>query len=95
MTHTDTLPTQILATAFGNDLPGFMVAGKRLGGSPLPMADAAFSFEITPRIPVAVLLWQGDEEFESQAKLLFDKTIAQHLPQDIIYALAVEVCHAL
>ncbi len=58
------------------------------------MADAAFSFQITPNIPVAVLLWLGDEEFGSQANLLFDKTISQHLPLDIIYALAVEVCHS-
>lgn len=89
-----TLPTQLVSQAFGNDLPGFLDAGKRLGGTPLPMADAAFSFQVTPRIPVAVLLWQADEEFGSQANLLFDKTISQHLPLDIVYALAVEVCHA-
>ncbi len=89
-----TLPAQLVAQAFGNDLSGFLGAGKRLGGKPLPMADAAFSFQVTPQIPVAVLLWLGDEEFESQATLLFDKTISQHLPLDIIYALAVEVCHA-
>jgi len=89
-----TLPTQILAQAFGKDLQAFLDAGKRLGGTPLAMADAAFSFSITPRIPVAVLLWLGDDEFESEAKLLFDKTIEQHLPLDIIYALAVEICHA-
>ncbi len=88
------LPTHIPAQAFGNDLSGFSDAAKRLGGRPVPMADAAFSFEITPKIPVAVLLWLGDEEFESQAKLLFDKSIDQQLPLDIIYALAVEICHA-
>ncbi len=90
-----TLPTQILARAFGNDLAAFLAAGKALGARPLPMADAALVFDITPRIPVAVLLWLEDEEFGSQAKLLFDRTIEQHLPLDIIYALAVEVCHAL
>ena len=89
-----TLPTQVLAQAFGQDLSAFLTAGKRLGGKPLSMADAAFVFEITPQIPVAVLLWLGDEEFESQSKLLFDKTIDRHLALDIIYALAVEVCHA-
>ncbi|MCP3943998.1 MAG: DUF3786 domain-containing protein [Desulfobacteraceae bacterium] len=89
-----TLPTEILAQVFGNDLSGFLVAGERLGGKSLPMADAAFSFDIAPQIPVAVLLWLGDEEFGSQVKLLFDKTIEQQLPLDIIYALAVEVCHA-
>jgi hypothetical protein len=89
-----TLPTQLVSQVFGNDLPGFLAAGKRLGGISLPMADAAFSFQVAPRIPVAVLLWQADEEFGSQANLLFDRTIAQHLPLDIVYALAVEVCHA-
>ena len=89
-----TLPTHLVAQKFGKDLAGFLEAGKRLGGKSLSMGDAAFSFEITPRVPVAVLLWQGDEEFESQANLLFDKTIAQHLPLDIVYALSVEVCHA-
>ncbi len=59
------------------------------------MADAAFLFNITPTIPVAVLYWQGDEDFPSEARLLFDRTIEQHLPLDIIYALSVEVCHAL
>jgi len=38
---------------------------------------------------------QGDEDFPSEARLLFDRTIQQHLPLDIIYALAVEVCHTL
>jgi hypothetical protein len=88
------LPTHLVAHTFGNDPAGFLDVGKKLGGTPLPMADAAVSFEITPRIPVAVLLWQADEEFESQANLLFDRTISRHLPLDIIYALAVEICHA-
>ena len=90
-----TLPTQILVRAFGNDLAGFLAVGKAFGARPLSMADAALIFDIAPQIPVAVLLWLEDEEFESQVKLLFDRTIDQHLPLDIIYALAVEVCHGL
>jgi hypothetical protein len=89
-----TLPTHLVAQKFGHDLPGFLSAGKRLGGIPLPMADAALSFQITPQIFVAVLLWQADEMFGSQANLLFDRTIDQHLPLDIVYALAVDVCQA-
>jgi hypothetical protein len=34
----------------------------------------------------------GDDEFPSESKLLFDKSITAHLALDIIYALAQEVC---
>ena len=56
------------------------------------MADAAYSFRMTPRIPVAVLYWIGDEDFPAESKILYDKTIAEHLAPDIIYALAVGTC---
>jgi hypothetical protein len=56
------------------------------------MADAAYSFEITPRIPVAVQFWNGDDEFPPESKILFDKTITEHLTPDIIFCLAVEIC---
>ncbi len=90
-----TLPTHDIARVFGEDMEGFAVACTRLGGRPLAMADAAFVFDITPQIPVAVLLWQGDEDFSADAGLLFDKTIARHLALDIIYALAVLVCKTI
>jgi len=56
------------------------------------MADASFVFNITPRIPIAVLFWDGDDEFPTDAKILFDKTIIKHLSADIIYTLAVDIC---
>lgn len=56
------------------------------------MADAAYRFIVTPRIPVAVLYWKGDDEFPPEAKILYDRTITEHLTSDIIFALAVEIC---
>jgi hypothetical protein len=56
------------------------------------MADAAYSFRITTRIPVAVLYWIGDEDFPAESKILYDRTIAENLASDIIYALAVGIC---
>ncbi|MBU1341569.1 MAG: DUF3786 domain-containing protein [Proteobacteria bacterium] len=88
-----TIPVDVITTRFGEKLDLFKKECENLGGIPIELADAAFEFQITPTIPVAVLYWLGDDDFPSDAKLLFDKTIAQHLPLDIIYALAVEVCH--
>ena len=90
-----TIPTDMMTARFGEDIDFFKKDCEKLEGTPIEMADAAFLFKITPTIPVAVLYWLGDEDFPSEAKLLFDKNIEQHLPLDIIYALSVGVCHAL
>jgi len=90
-----TIPVDLITGRFGDDIDLFKKECEKLQGIPIELADAAFLFQITPSIPVAVLYWQGDEDFSSEAKLLFDRTIEQHLPLDIIFALSVEVCHAL
>ncbi len=90
-----TIPADWVSKRFENDIKAFRLACLTLGGIPLELADAAFLFQITPAVPVAVLYWVGDEDFPSETKLLFDKTIEEHLPLDIIYALAVEICHCL
>jgi len=89
------IPTESLSGRFGNDLQAFKSRCEQLGGLPLDLADAAFVFAIAPRIPVAVLYWEGDEEFPAEAKVLFDQTVAQHLAADIVFAAAVGICERL
>ncbi|KPJ89828.1 MAG: hypothetical protein AMS17_00485 [Spirochaetes bacterium DG_61] len=84
-----------IADRFGNDIDGFKAVCTGLGAQPLTMGDAAFRFQVLPRIPVVVVLWYGDDEFEASAKLLMDATIDSHLPLDVIYALAVELVEML
>ena len=69
-----------------------MVLQAICNGVPPDMADAAYIFKITPRIPVAVLYWEGDDEFPPESKILYDKSITEHLASDIIFALAVAIC---
>jgi hypothetical protein len=90
-----TLPTDWISKRFENDIAAFRQACEKLGGLPLGFGDSSFSFQITPAVPVAVVYWQGDEEFPSETKLLFDRTIDRHLPLDIVFALAVEICQAV
>ena len=89
------IPSDRITGLFENDLSAFEERCIALGGKPLDLADKAFEFWITPNIPVAVLYWIGDEDFPSDSKLLFDKTIEQHLPLDIIWALSVLICKKL
>ncbi|MCF8090953.1 MAG: DUF3786 domain-containing protein [Desulfotignum sp.] len=89
------IPTRQITARFDGDIQGFKRLCEQYGGTELDLADAAFSFLITPRVPVAVLFWEGDKEFPAEAKLLYDKTIVRHLASDIVYALAVGVCEQL
>ncbi len=86
------VPTNDMSERFGNDIDAFSDKCKKLGGTPLEMADASFSIEIAPQLHVAVLYWVGDEDFPAEAKILYDKTISDLFPLDIVFALAVEVC---
>lgn len=89
------IPTHLISNRFQNDIEDFDKRCKQLHGIPLDMADSAWRFNITTRIPIAVLYWQGDDEFMPESKLLYDQTIYDHLASDIIYAIAVYVCTRL
>ena len=89
------IPTQLIEQRYGNNIQGFKKICEKLSGSRIDMADAAYSFQITPRIPAAVLFWNGDDEFQPESKILFDKTITEHLTPDIIFCLAVEICQRI
>jgi len=82
------LPLQPLLARFGEDLPGFRRAAEMLGGTALAYGDAAYSFPALPRVPAGCLLWVRDEEFPARAGLLFDRSLARHLPLDVVLALA-------
>ncbi len=89
------IPTNLISLRFNNNVNEFKERCKQLHGIPLNMADAAYRFKITPRIPVAVLYWKGDDDFPAESKILYDRTIAEHLASDVIYALAAGICNRL
>jgi len=86
------IPTNLISSRYSGDIENFRRVCEQLDGTPLDMADAAYVFRITPRIPVAVLYWDGDDEFPAESKILYDKSVTEHLASDIIFALAVDIC---
>lgn len=86
------IPTKLIIDKYPDGGEGLASACQKLGGTPLAMADMAFSFTITPRIPVAFLFWRGDDDFAAEARILFDRAILSSCALDTIYALAVDVC---
>ncbi len=86
------IPTKLIIEKFPEGGDDLAKVCKKLGGVPLEMADMAFRFTITPRIPVALLFWRGDEDFAAEARVLFDRAILSSCAIDTIYALAVDIC---
>jgi len=53
-------------------------AGK-LGGHTVAFGDVAVTVNAFSRVPVTIVLWQGDEEFPAQGDILFDAAISDYL----------------
>ncbi|MGQ9478183.1 MAG: DUF3786 domain-containing protein [Candidatus Bipolaricaulia bacterium] len=84
-----------LVRAFGNDLEGFKRAAFALGGEPLDLGDAAFSFRVLPRLLMAVVYWRGDEEFPPRATVLFEAATSHYLPTEGLAILGRWLCSKL
>ncbi len=72
----------VLARRFGDDLARFVQAAEQAGGRRFDLGDAAFAFLALPLAPLAVVAWQGDEEFPPSYRLLFDASAPRHLSTD-------------
>jgi hypothetical protein len=63
-------------------LEAFRRSAGRFGGRSLAVGDAAYTFGVLPRIPLAVVYWEGDDEFPSQAQVLFDRNASHYMTTD-------------
>jgi hypothetical protein len=67
---------------FGHNQAAFERAATALGGERLDLADSSFRFHALPRVPLAALLWTGDEEFPPAVQILFDASAGGYLPTE-------------
>jgi hypothetical protein len=85
-----------LVQAFG-DRPDQMVdlAKKLYGATPFDQGDFSVVVRALPLVPVALILWRGDDEFPAEGNLLFDKTVPRILSAEDIAWLAGMVVYPL
>ncbi len=84
----------LLAT-FGRDPSTLLEAAARLDGSPLGMGDASVVLPAFPRVPVAIVLWGGDDEFAPSASVVFDASIDDYLDAEAATVLAELATHRM
>lgn len=71
-----------LAQHFANDVTRLQASAMRVHGIKIDLGDAGFAFQVFPQVRLAVVMWQGDDEFPPSYQVLFDKAISHHLPTD-------------
>jgi hypothetical protein len=82
------LPTGKLEEAFGKSPEQLYEASERLGAKRREFGDASIELYALPRVPLTIVIWRSDEEFEARASILFDQTAGSQLPLDALGALA-------
>lgn len=84
-----------LVNAFQYDLEAFERAAALLNGKQIKMGDRGAVFAALPKIPLAVLMWQGDEEFSGSASILYDPTIVYFAPMETLISYGYYLSHKL
>ena len=83
------LPAEGIINKFGRDPKGFITAGKKLGGIESEFGDASIELMAAPKVPVTYVLWIADDEFPASVTYLFDRTIEEFMPLDVIYGMCI------
>ncbi len=90
------MPVKYLLKHFGSRPDAFRNAARRLKGVEIDAADAAFRLWVLPRVPMAFMLWEGDEEFEPAMRIRFDASVSsQFQALDTVWAMANVVAGSL
>ena len=89
------IPTHYIAEKYGGAIQNFRNICQLRHGTSLDMADSAYSFRIAPRIPVLLQFWDKDEDFMAECKMLFDRSISDHLALDVVFGLSVVVSRGI
>ncbi len=89
------LPTEKLEEVFGKSPELLYEASERFDAKRCEFGDASIELYVLPRIPLQIVIWGSDEEFDARASILFDQTAGTHMPLDALGALANLAVEAL
>lgn len=84
-----------LAERFGQNLNEFKNQLSLFGAEEISLGHCGVVVTAFPNIPLAIGLWQGDDEFEANANILFDITAPMHLSTAALWVLGIEMSHKL
>ena len=64
---------------FGEEPEKLKWSARRLGGVEVPFGDVGMRISFLPKVKISFIIWEGDDEFSPQGKILFNSHIASYL----------------
>ena len=80
------MPTEQLADAFGENPEKLYQAAEPFNAIKRDYGDTSVELFILPRLPITIVIWGGDDEFEARAAILFDQSAGEQLALDALGA---------
>ena len=77
-----------LIEVFGSHAELLVKAAAPLGGESVDIGDAGVRFDVFPKLPLAVVVWQGDAELSASANILFDGSAGSILTTEDLVVVA-------
>ena len=75
-----------LIICFGSEPSRLLDMARLLGGHEADYGDVSATIDALSRVPLTLVLWEGDAEFPPEGSIMFDRTISDYLPtEDIIF----------
>ncbi len=85
-----------MVSGFGNNPELLMeLATRTYGATPLEQGDVAVKIQALPLVPVALIVWKGDDEFPPEGTILFDRSVSELLSAEDIAWLAGMIIYPL
>lgn len=85
-----------MVQVFGNQPERLLeLASERYNAIPLGQGDISAQVQALPQVPVALILWRGDDEFPPEGTILFDRSISEILSAEDIAWLAGMIVYPL
>ena len=85
------IPTADIKNRYGRNPEGLIKAGEKLSGRKAEFGDASIQLTAAPKITVIYVLWAADDEFPASVTVLFDPSIQEFLPLDVIFGMCIYI----
>jgi hypothetical protein len=72
---------------FGPEPQRLLAVAEKLGGHKADYGDVAVTINAFSKVPITLVLWQGDTEFAPEGNIIFDATISHYLSTEDITVL--------
>jgi len=70
---------------FGSNPEQILEPAQQLAGQKEDLGDFSVTIPAFPRVPITLVFWKKDEEFEARLTILFDRSVLRYLPtEDIV-----------